>query len=406
MRFLEGVIIAFQSIWANKLRSFLTLIGIIIGVTTVIAVVSIINGMDNYVASKINSMGSNTFIVEKNGIITSEEDWWEAQKRKRITVADMNAIKRNCDLLADVGGAMGGRMSRVKYGSKYLEDIHIAGVTYNYIAISDVEMDYGRMLDETDDAHGSAVCIVGPDIISNLLEGKHALGKRLKIGRYYYTIIGVGKKRGSFLGQNQDNWVVIPLRTYSKYFGRRSSVSIYAKAKNVAYMQESQDQVRSILRARRKLGYDQEDDFGIFTAESLMSIYSGFVGGAWLVLIIISSISLVVGGIVIMNIMLVTVTERTREIGIRKAIGARRRDILWQFLVEAVTLSILGGGVGVLIGILFAVVIDQVSPLPATIKLWSVLSGLGVATGVGLVFGVFPAMKAARLDPIESLRYE
>lgn len=406
MRFLEGVIIAFQSIWVNKLRSFLTLIGIIIGVTTVIAVVSVINGMDNYVASKINSMGSNTFIVEKNGIITSEEDWWEARKRKRITIADMNAIKRNCDLLSDVGGAMGGRQSRVKYGSKYLEDIHIAGVTYNYIVVSDVELDYGRMLDETDDAHGSAVCVVGPDIISNLLEDKQALGKRLKIGSYYYTIIGVGKKRGSFLGQNQDNWVVIPLRTYSKYFGRRSSVSIYAKAKNVAHMQAAQDQVRSILRARRKLSYDQEDDFGIFTAESLMSLYSGYVGGAWLVLILISSISLVVGGIVIMNIMLVTVTERTREIGIRKAIGARRRDILWQFLVEAVTLSILGGGVGVLIGILFAVVIDQVSPLPATIKLWSVLSGLGVASGVGLIFGVFPAMKAARLDPIESLRYE
>lgn len=406
MRFFEGVAIALHAIWANKLRSILTLIGIIIGVTTVIAVVSVINGMDNYVSDRISSMGSNTFVVDKEGIITSEEDYFKKRKRKNFTIADMQAVRRFCGLCYDVGGIMSGRPQRVKYGSNYLEDIDVVGSTYNYIEISDIDLDYGRMLNEVDDQRGTAVCVVGPDIVSNLFKDQQPIGKRLKIGRYYYTIIGVAKKRGSFIGINQDNWVAIPLKTYTKYIERRSSLTIYVKARDIANMQETQDQVRTILRARRKLSYSQEDDFDIMTAASIMSVYDNFVGGAWMVLIIISSISLLVGGIVIMNIMLVSVTERTREIGIRKAIGARRLDILWQFLVESVTLSVLGGGMGVLAGISFAAAIGSLSPLPAAVELWSVLSGLGVASGVGLVFGIFPAMKAARLDPIDSLRYE
>jgi putative ABC transport system permease protein len=406
MRFFEGVAIALQAIWANKLRSVLTLIGIIIGVTTVIAVVSVINGMDNYVADRISSMGSSTFMVDKEGIITSEDDYFKKRKRKNFTLDDLEAVKKNCELCLDVGGIMGGRTLRIKYGANYLEDVDVAGSTYNYIEISDIDLDYGRMLNEIDDRHGTAVCVVGPDVVSNLLKDQQPIGKRLKIGKYYYTIIGVAKKRGSFIGINQDSWVVIPLKTYIKYIERRTSVTIYVKARYMENMQETQDQVRSLLRDRRKLSYAQEDDFDIMTAASIMSVYDNFVGGAWLVLIIISSISLLVGGIVIMNIMLVSVTERTREIGIRKAIGARRLDILWQFLVEAVTLSVLGGGIGVLIGIGFAAAVGSLSPLPADVELWSVLSGLGVASSVGLVFGIFPAMKAARLDPIDSLRYE
>jgi putative ABC transport system permease protein len=406
LRFLEGAGIALHAIWVNKLRSFLTLIGIIIGVTTVIAVVSVINGMDNYVGEKISSMGSNTFIIDRMGIVTSDDDYFKKRKRKRITIDDMKTIERFCYLCEEVGGIMSGRSRRVKYGSKYLEDVDVAGSTPNYIEISDVDIDYGRMINESDDMHGSAVCIVGPDIVSNLFKNGQPLGKRLKIGRYYYTVVGVAKKRGSFIGMNQDNWVVIPMKTYSKYIERRSSVSVYVKARDMDRMQETQDQVRSILRDRRKLTYNQKDDFDIMTAASVMSFYDNFVGGAWLVLILISSISLLVGGIVIMNIMLVSVTERTREIGIRKAIGAKRKDILWQFLVEAVTLAVMGGGIGVLAGIGFAAAIGSISPLPASVELWSVLSGLGVATSVGLVFGIFPAMKAARLDPIDSLRYE
>jgi putative ABC transport system permease protein len=200
--------------------------------------------------------------------------------------------------------------------------------------------------------------------------------------------------------------VGIPLTSYEKYFGRRQSIAIYAKARDLKLLDEAQDEARSILRSRHKLKYDQKDDFGIMTAGSLMGLYNSFTGVAWLVLIILSSISLLVGGIVIMNIMLVSVTERTREIGVRKAIGARRRDILWQFLVEAVTLSILGGAIGVLLGVALAIAISKFSPLPASIETWAVLSGLAVASSVGIIFGLFPALKAARLDPIESLRYE
>lgn len=406
MWFLEGVIIAIQSIWANKLRTILTLIGIIIGVTTLIAVVSVINGMNNYVTSKINSMGSNTFIIDKEGLITSEEEWIKTRKRKNITVEDMRAVERYCDLCESVGGTAEPSPTKVKYGADYLEDIWVVGATYNYLDISDVDLDYGRPMNESDDLHRSAVCLVGPDIVSNLIKSGSALGKDIKVGKYYFRIVGVAKSRGSFLGMNQDNWVVVPLTTYQKYFGKRRTISIYAKAKDMKLMEEAQDQARSILRTRRKLQYNQKDDFGIMTTATFINLYNNLTATLWIVLVLISSIALIVGGIVIMNIMLVSVTERTREVGIRKAIGARRRDILWQFLVEAATLAVIGGGIGVLIGILFAVILDYASPLPAAVELWAVMTGLAVSSGVGIIFGLFPAVKAARLDPIESLRYE
>lgn len=406
MWFFEGVIIAIQSIWANKLRTILTLIGIIIGVTTLIAVVSVINGMNNYVTTKINSMGSNTFIIDKEGLITSEEEWIKTRKRKNITVEDMRAVERYCDLCESVGGTAEPSPTKVKYGADYLEDIWVVGATYNYLDISDVDLDYGRPMNESDDLHRSAVCLVGPDIVSNLIKSGSALGKDIKVGKYYFRIVGVAKSRGSFLGMNQDNWVVVPLTTYQKYFGKRRTISIYAKAKDMKLMEEAQDQARSILRTRRKLQYNQKDDFGIMTTATFINLYNNLTATLWIVLVLISSIALIVGGIVIMNIMLVSVTERTREVGIRKAIGARRRDILWQFLVEAATLAVIGGGIGVLIGIIFAVILDYVSPLPAAVELWAVVTGLVVSSGVGIIFGLFPAVKAARLDPIESLRYE
>jgi putative ABC transport system permease protein len=403
--FLEGVMIAFQSIWVNKLRSILTLIGIIIGVTTVIAVVSIINGMNNYVATKINSMGSNTLILDKEGIITSEEDWLNARKRKNLTIEDMRAVERNCALCDNVGGSVS-TQKKVKYGSSYLEDIWIAGATPNYPEVSDIDIDYGRAFDNNEDAHHAPVCLIGPDVAENLIKNGSPLGKDIKVGDYYFRIVGVAKARGSFLGNNQDNWVAIPLSTYEKDFGRRRSLEIYAKAVDINLLDDAQDQVRSIMRDRHRLKYNQKDDFGIMTAGSFMELYNNFTRVAWIVLVLISSISLVVGGIVIMNIMLVSVTERTREIGVRKAIGARGRDILWQFLVESVTLSVVGGAVGVLLGVGLALVIGKVSPLPAAIEAWAVMSGLMVASSVGIIFGLFPAMKAARLDPIEALRYE
>jgi putative ABC transport system permease protein len=404
--FFEGVIIAMQSIWANKLRSILTLIGIIIGVTTVITVVSVINGMNAYVADKINSMGSNTFMIDRMGVITSEDEWFEARKRKRITIEDMRAVAKYCTLCENVGGASDVTMRKVKYGANYLEDVILKGITYNFIEVSDVEIDYGRTFVESDELHRSSVCIIGPEIATRLIKYGNPIGKNIKVGKYYLRIVGVAKARGSFMTINQDSWVIVPLTTYEKYFSRRRSITIYAKAVDMAVMEEAQDEARMIMRARRKLDYSQKDDFDIMTAATFMELFKNLTAVAWMVLVLISSISLVVGGIVIMNIMLVSVTERTREVGIRKAIGARRRDILWQFLVEAVTLAVFGGAIGILIGIAFALFLDRVSPLPASVQLWAVTLGLLVSSSVGIIFGIFPAVKAARLDPIEALRYE
>jgi len=405
MQIQEGILVSLRAIRANKLRASLTLIGIIIGVMTVIAVVSVINGMNHYVSSKINSMGSSTFVIDRFGIVTSEEQWRERRKRKRLTLDDMEAIKRYCNLVGEVGGEAYSTRT-VKSGSDYLEDVLIVGATSNYVDVSDIDIDYGRAFLETDDERRSAVCLLGPDIVDNLFNGRYPIDQMVKVGNYYFRVVGVGNRRGSFLGQNQDNWVALPIRTFEKYFGRRRGIDIYAKAKSVAIMSDAQDQVRMVLRNRRGDKYKDPDSFEIYTAASLMELYQNFTSTAWIVLIGVASISLVVGGIVIMNIMLVSVTDRTREIGIRKAIGAKRRDILWQFLIESVTLSLIGGGMGVALGCGLALLIGKMSPLPALIETWAVVAGLLIASSVGLFFGIFPAMRAARLDPVECLRYE
>lgn len=402
---LEGVLIAFRAIWANKLRSILTLIGVVIGVATVIAVVSVINGMNAYISAKINSMGSSTFIVDRFGIITSEDEFFKAMRRKKLTLKDMEAIKRYCSDCLDVG-AHAEMMVKAKYGSQYLEDVWAFGATANFIEITDLDIAVGRGFTEEDDHHRRAVCVIGPDIADNLFAGQDPLDKFIKVDSYYLRIIGVGSKRGSFLGQNQDNWIAMPFKTFSKYYGRRLDLTLHVQARSVSAMEEAQDQVRLILRNRRGDKYKDPDSFGIFTAASLMKLYNDFTSTAWIVLIGVSSISLVVGGIVIMNIMLVSVTERTREIGIRKAIGARRKDILWQFLVEATSLAATGGVIGILLGVGLALIIGKFTPLPAAIETWAVLTGLFIASSVGIFFGLFPAVRAARMDPVECLRYE
>jgi len=297
-------------------------------------------------------------------------------------------------------------MRTVKLQSNYLEDIPVVGATHNYVDVSDIDIDYGRSFVETDDNRRAAVCLLGPDVAEKLFNGQDPINKMIKIGSFYFRVVGVGNKRGSFIGQNQDDWVAIPVRTFEKYFGRHRGIEILAMAKSVAVMDEAQDQVRVIMRNRRGDKYEDPDSFGIFTAASLMELYNNFTSTAWIVLIGVASISLVIGGIVIMNIMLVSVTERTREIGIRKAIGAKKRDIMWQFLIESVTLSLVGGALGVGIGCGLAFLVGSATPLPASIETWAVLSGLGIASSVGLVFGVLPAVRASNLDPIECLRYE
>ena len=405
MQFLEGVVIALRSLVANKLRSILTLIGVIIGVMTVIAVVSVISGMNRYVEAEISSLGSTTFLIRKFGIVTSSEEWFKQIKRKKLTLEDMEAVEENCPDCWKVG-AEAITWRKVKYKNKHLSRMAIAGATANITEISDYEVYDGRSFSDFEVKHNRRVCFVGWEIKENLFPNEDPMGKDLKIGNHYFRIIGVAKKKGAFLGQSQDDFVLIPLTTFEKLFARRFFLMIFVKAKDFISMQDAMDQCRVILRARRNVPYDKEDDFAIMTSEGVMDFFRQFTQLALMVMGGIASISLVVGGIVIMNIMLVSVTERTREIGIRKAMGARRRNILWQFLVEAVTLALVGGMVGILMGTLIAKILSAVSPLPASVEIWSVGLALLVSSSVGIFFGIFPAMKAARLNPIEALRYE
>jgi len=303
-------------------------------------------------------------------------------------------------------GARAVAFKKVKYREKYVSDIAIAGATANITEISDINLSSGRYPSEFENEHNRRVVLIGWEIADNLFPNQDPLGKDLKIGNYYFRVVGVATKRGTFLGENQDDFVLIPITTFNKLFGTKRFMSIFVKVENFGSMQESQDQVRLILRSRRHVPYDKPDDFAIMTSDTFMDLYRTFTATAFLVMIGVSSIALVVGGIVIMNIMLVSVTERTREIGIRKAVGAKKKNILWQFLVEAVTLAIIGGLIGVILGGVIAKIVAATTPLPAAIEAWSVITGLIIATSVGLFFGIFPAMKAAKLDPIACLRYE
>jgi putative ABC transport system permease protein len=405
MQFLEGIVIALRSLVANKLRSILTLIGVIIGVMTVIAVVAIISGMNKYVETEISSMGSTTFLIRKFGMITSSEEWLKQIKRKNLTLDDMEAIKKNCPDCWKVGAeAISWR--KVKYKNKHLSNMTIVGATANITEIANHDVYEGRGISEFEVEHNRQVCFVGWEIVDNLFPNEDPMGKDIKIGNDYFRIIGVAKKKGTFLGDNQDNFVLIPITTYQKLFKRSMFLMVFVKARDFVSMQEAMDQCRLILRARRNVSYDKEDDFAILTSENIMDFFRQFTRLALMVMGGIASISLVVGGIVIMNIMLVSVTERTKEIGIRKALGARRRNILWQFLVEAVTLALVGGIAGVAMGALIAKILSLTTPLPSAVEGWSVAVALFVASSVGIFFGIFPAMKAARLNPIEALRYE
>jgi len=405
LQLLESVKIALGALWANKMRSILTLIGMIIGVATIIAIVSLITGMNQYVAAQIQDLGATTFIVDREGLITSEEEWWESRKRKKLEVADLDAITSGCQLCEATAGRSI-TVRKVKHGNRYVNDVYVMGSTARFPYIVDFDIEKGYYPTESDNEHRRSVAFIGYDLIDNLFPGVSHVGKTIDIGGQQYTVIGNGVRRGSSLGQSRDNYVVIPLSTFEKQFGERRSLEIFVKARSYAAMSETQDEVRMIMRARHKLRYGDDDDFRITTAADVQNLWEDFSRGAFLVMIGISSIALVVGGIVIMNIMLVSVTERTREVGVRKAIGARKLSIMWQFLAESLTLSIVGGVIGVIGGIVAGVGLSSMSGIPMGIESWSIVAGILVSGGVGTIFGVYPAMKAARLDPIEALRYE
>jgi putative ABC transport system permease protein len=408
MNIAESIRIALRSLWANKLRSVLTLLGVVIGVAAVIAVVTFVSGINDYVAKKIFNLGADVFIISKmSAVETNVDHFLEAEKRKNLDLEDYQAALEACRHCDYVGALMGGS-GRVKHEEQSIDDTNIQGITPSIATILDTDLTSGRMVNDTDLNNHSQVAVVGTDIVDHLLGATDPLGQEIRVDGWTYTVIGVGKKKGKTLGQSADNYVLIPITVYLKKYGsHNNSIEVWGKAAATgAPLNQAIDEARVALRAHRHDRPGVEDSFEIETNASLLGIWSGLSNTFFMATIGIAAVSLVVGGIVIMNIMLVSVTERTREIGIRKALGARREDVLLQFLIEAVTLALIGGALGVLFGVGVAEIVTALIGMPSSIKLWAVAAGLLVAASVGVFFGVYPARKAARLDPIVALRFE
>ncbi len=407
MELLEGVKLALQSLWANKLRSILTLLGVVIGVASVIMVVTLTNGAKTFVTSKINTYGADVVTVSKmpQTFITLDE-FLAFQKRRDITFDDYKAVLDRCRSCASVGARREATGS-VVYGNHSTTDTDIRGYTWTMPAISNLNIELGRSFTEIEDEHSTHVAIIGSDIVDNVLGAGDPLGKEIRVNGSPYTVIGVAEPQGKMFGQSMDNWVAIPLTAFLEQFGSHQSLDIYVDAGGGGeVMDVVSDELRTIMRSRRHLAPDAADTFTIDTSATFQNLLGKILNSFGAVVAAIAGISLVIGGIVIMNIMLVSVTERTREIGVRKALGARRQDILFQFLVESATMAIVGGVIGVFAGIAAAKTITLIVAFPSSVQVWSILISLVVSGGVGLFFGVYPAHKAAQLDPIVALRAE
>ena len=388
----------------HKLRAFLTLLGVIIGVATVVGVVSVISGLNWYVKDKVIGLNPDIVIFTKYGIITSREEWLLARKRRDLTMTDMEVVRRECRKCAQVG-ARGERRRPVKAGDRKLPEVEIQGHTPNMSEAMRFDINAGRYFTESEYNNSAPVAVIGWDVQDELFPNVDPIGKSMKIDGYPVKIIGTLTKQGSVLGQSQDNVVYIPLTLFHKHIAPAEDIGIFIKPKGgVEQVAATTDEVRTILRAMRKTGYNNDDPFGLVTAELLQTLWRGISAGAFLLMIFISGISLVVGAIVIANIMFVSVVERTKEIGVRRALGARRKDIRRQFLLEAALLSSIGGVIGVLVGALIALAVKQV--FPAQVKLSFILLGIAVATITGLVAGWIPSNQASKLPPVEALRYE
>lgn len=403
----ETILLALDTLRVHKLRSFLTLLGVILAVCTLVLVMSLVNGMNRYVAENLANMGANAFVINQFGIITSHEEWIKAQRRPPIRVEDYEAVRDNATLLKQVAAADDRRTS-VRAGSETLEEVTLLGTTPNFIEIRGIDVGIGRFFTQSDEERRAPICFVGTDITKRLFPNVDPLGKPLRVGSLVYTIVGVGKEMGTVLGQSRDNFVFIPFGTYLKNWYRAGSDSIWmlAQAEHPELMDNAADEIRAILRARRHVPYKDDDNFGMIMPSSFTNLWEDLSGNLFAVAVGLTSVFLVVGGIVIMNIMLASVTERTREIGIRKSLGARRRHIVMQFLVEAATMSAVGGLIGLAAAVGLAMLIRALLPIPLTTPVSAVITALVLSTAVGLFFGIYPAQRASKLDPIEALRHE
>jgi len=403
----EGFKLALQSLWGNKLRTILTLIGVVMGVASVIMVITMVNGANRYVATKLSGYGADVFQVSRQAsVIFSAQDYFRFQRRKIVRIEDYEAVRDNCTQCSDVGAALD-KSTNVFYNGHSSDNTDVRGYTWTMLTLNNIDIAMGRGFTPADEEHGAHEAIVGYDIVDNILGQGDPIGKEIRVDGIPYTIVGVGERQGKTLGQSQDNWVAVPISTYQQTYGYNDSLNIYGRASGSAEaMERAKDEVRVLMRARRHDAVGQPDDFEIETNDTFLDLWKQISTIFFNVIIGIASVALVVGGIVIMNIMLVSVTERTREIGVRKALGARQRDILLQFLIESATMAAAGGAIGVLFGVAVAKIITLAVGFPTSVQLWSVLLGLFMAAAVGIFFGVYPASKAARLDPVVALRAE
>jgi putative ABC transport system permease protein len=403
---METLRIAASALGTHKLRSFLTLLGVIIGVMTVVSVVSIISGLNNYIQEKVFQLNPDVYVVSQFGIITSREQFLEAVKRKRINWADYDAIRQRCRNCAMVGVSEN-RRDTVKRGAKKLTRVRVQGATPNMAEISNIDLEAGRFFTPAENSHSAQVTIIGTDVRDEIFGKLDPIGRTMTIGDHPFKVIGLLRKQGSVLGQSQDNQLWIPINAFRKQFGIRSTLDLFIKAKDgVPGMERSIDDVRVILRSRRRTPFRGDDPFGTVSAEAVQQVWKNISAGGFALMIFISGISLVVGGIVIMNIMLVSVIERTREIGVRRALGATKKNIRTQFLTEAMLLAFGGGAVGVSLGYMISKAISTFFPLPTLVRPSLVISGLLIAVVTGALAGYFPARRAARLPPVDALRYE
>ncbi|MGA8596251.1 MAG: ABC transporter permease [Bryobacteraceae bacterium] len=406
--FWEAARIAIDSLSKNKLRSFLTLLGIILATTTLIAVTSFVNGMNLYIADKLSDMGSDGFRIVRMAFIGNwdPKKYLEMQRRNpQLKPEEYEFIRTHATLLSNIG-MEAAQSAPVSFEGTTLTGVDVEGITEDIPAISNIEVEFGRGISETEVRRHAPVVFIGNDIRDKFFSDRDPVGKTIHVDGVPYAVVGTAKAIGSVFGQSQDKFVMIPIQSYFKTYSARKGLEIVAKAADQRHLAEAEDEVRMLLRAYRHIRPNEDDTFSIFASDTLLNAWQNLTGALAATAIGVVSVFLVVGGVVIMNIMLAVVTERTREIGIRKSLGARRSDILNQFLVESSTLAGIGGLIGVLISWLLTILVRSATPLPMAMPITAVFLGVGLSVLVGLFFGIYPARQASKLDPIVALRAE
>jgi putative ABC transport system permease protein len=400
----EVLAVALQALRRHKLRSFLTLLGVIIGVATVVSVVSVISGLNSYVRDKVLNLNPDVLVFTKYGIVRSRAEFILQRKRKPVTLQEARWIEKECRTCAAVG-ALASHMDSVHAGRRKDPDVRIEGHTANMQSMMRMDLEAGRFFNPVEEEHAAAVAIIGAEVKDQLFPDVSPIGRTIFVRGYPLRVIGLSVRKGEILGQNQDNVIATPITLVQKILTSSEEVGIYVRPRaGLAGIDATQDEVRTILRSLRKTPYRSEDPFGTLGSEAFQALWKSLTAGAFALMVLISGISLVVGAIVIANIMFVSVVERTREIGVRRALGARRRDIRRQFLLEAALLACAGGIAGVLLGALIALLVNQV--FPARIQPAFAVLGIGVAIATGVLAGLAPSTAASRVTPIEALRYE